>query len=172
MNLHDCDETGVQVVRLRFLGVENLHWVGPSWDGEDGSFIEILGELHGVQCRRRHNQLHVCAFLYRLRWTNTRSLFSVTETSTSSSQCMNTQAPPAYLLQQTKEDISVDCPLVSFIQHDNGVLAQFRVDQALSQQHTVCHVLDHGLRAGAVLKTDGVTHLEEKTVLLTLWRTN
>lgn len=67
-----------------------------------------------------------------------------------------------YLLEETKQDISVDCPLVGFIQHDNGVLAQLRVDQTLSQQHTVCHVLDHSLRAGAVLKTDSVTHLESK----------
>lgn len=83
-----------------------------------------------------------------------------------------TSAHPAYLLQQTKENISVDGPLVSFIQHDDRVLAQFRVDQALSQQHTVRHVLDDRLRAGAVLKTDGVTHLEEKRFLLTPWSLN
>ena len=50
MDLHDSDETGIQVVRLRLFGVENLHWVSSSWDGEDGRFIEILRELHGVQC--------------------------------------------------------------------------------------------------------------------------
>lgn len=67
MNLHDGDETGVQVVRLRFFGVENLHWEGSSRDGEDGRFKEILGEFDSIQCSRRHDQLHVFAFLYRLK---------------------------------------------------------------------------------------------------------
>ncbi len=67
MDLHHGDETGIQVVRLRFFGVENLHWEGSSWDGEDGSFKEILRELNGVQRRRRHDQLHVFTLLYRLK---------------------------------------------------------------------------------------------------------
>ena len=67
-----------------------------------------------------------------------------------------------YLLEEAEEHVSVDCPLVGLVQHDNGVLAQLRVYQALSQQHTVCHVLDHSLGAGAVLETDGVAHLEKK----------
>ncbi len=67
MDLHHGDETGIQVVCLRFFGVENLHWEGSSWDGEDGSFKEILGELDGIQCSRGHNQLHVFTFLDRLK---------------------------------------------------------------------------------------------------------
>lgn len=70
MNLHDSDETGIQVVSLRFFSVENLHWVGSSWDSEDGCFIEILRELHSVQSGRRDDQLHVCAFLYSLGQKN------------------------------------------------------------------------------------------------------
>lgn len=50
MNLHDCDETGIQVVCLRFFGVENLNRISSSRDGEDGRFIEILRELHSIQC--------------------------------------------------------------------------------------------------------------------------
>lgn len=42
MDLHYSDEAGVQVVRLGLFGVENLHWEGSPWDGEDGSFEEIL----------------------------------------------------------------------------------------------------------------------------------
>ena len=163
MNLHDCDETGVQVVRLRFFGVEDLHWVSSSWDCEDWRFVEILRELHSVQCGRRYNQLHVCAFLYSLRQTkrNTQYLFfSPIQKSLNEEAVVHV----AYLLKQTKEDVSVDRPLVSLIQHDDGVLAQFRVDQTLSQQHTVCHVLDHRLRAGAVLETDGVAHLQQNII--------
>lgn len=67
----------------------------------------------------------------------------------------------AYLLEETEQNISVDGSLVSFVQHDYGVLAQLGVDQTLPQQHTVCHVLDYRLRACAVLESDGVTHLQE-----------
>lgn len=81
MNLHDCDETGVQVVRLRFFGVEDLHWISSSWDGEDGRLVEILGELHSVQCGRRYDQLHVCAFLYSLRQTKKRLSISFSHPS-------------------------------------------------------------------------------------------
>ena len=69
MDLHACDETGVQVVRLRFFTVQNLHWESSAWDGEDGRFEEILRELHGVQSSRGHDQLHVFALLYRLKDT-------------------------------------------------------------------------------------------------------
>lgn len=67
MDLHDSDETGIQVVCLRFFGVEDLHWESSSWDGEDGSFKEILGEFDSIQCSRGHYQLHVFAFLDRLK---------------------------------------------------------------------------------------------------------
>lgn len=55
----------------------------------------------------------------------------------------------------------MDGPLVSFVQHDDGVLAELVVDQTLSQQHAVRHVLDDRLWAGAVLETDGVAHLRQ-----------
>lgn len=66
MDLHYSDETGIKVVSLRFFGIKNFYWVCSSWDGEDGCFIEILGELHSVQSSRCYDQLHVCAFLYSL----------------------------------------------------------------------------------------------------------
>ena len=66
MDLHDGDEAGVQVVRLGLLGVQHLHGVRPTGDGEDGRLVEILGELDGVQRGRRHDQLHVRAFLHSL----------------------------------------------------------------------------------------------------------
>ena len=36
MDLHHSDEGSIQVVRLRLLRVEDVHWVGAAWDGEDG----------------------------------------------------------------------------------------------------------------------------------------
>ena len=67
MNLHDSDQAGVQIVRLRFFGVKNLHWICSARDGENGGFVEILRELDGVQRSGCYNQLHVRALLYSLR---------------------------------------------------------------------------------------------------------
>ena len=66
MDLHDGDETGIQVVCLRLFAVENLHWESSSRDGEDGSFKEILGEFDGVQSCRGDDELQVFTFLHRL----------------------------------------------------------------------------------------------------------
>ena len=63
------------------------------------------------------------------------------------------------LFQQAEEDVGTDRPLVGLVQHDTAVAPHLGVDQRLSQQHTVRHVLDLGLGAGAVLETDGVAHL-------------
>ncbi|KAF3853914.1 hypothetical protein F7725_014602 [Dissostichus mawsoni] len=115
MDLHDSDETGIQVVRLRLFGVENLHW-------------------------SEKDKKHSASSLLMSTPKYPKRLYSHV----------------AYLLEQTKKHISVDCPLVSFVQHDDGVLAQLRIDETLSQQHTVRHVLDDRLRAGAVLETDAV----------------
>ena len=45
------------------------------------------------------------------------------------------------LFHQAKEYVSVDGPLVSLVQHDNRVLFEIWVNQTLSQEHTVRHVL-------------------------------
>ena len=58
----------------------------------------------------------------------------------------------------------MDGPLVGLVQHDDGVLTHVRIYQTFPLQHTMCHVLDHRLRAGAVLKTDGVAHLVCKRI--------
>lgn len=67
VDLHDRDQTGVQVVRLGFSGVQDLHGERSSRDGENGSFKEVLGELDGVQRGGRHDQLHVFTFLDGLK---------------------------------------------------------------------------------------------------------
>jgi hypothetical protein len=45
------------------------------------------------------------------------------------------------------------------IQDDDAVLLELVVQQALTQQHAVSHILDVRLWAGAVLETDGITNL-------------
>ena len=53
----------------------------------------------------------------------------------------------------------MDGPLVGLVQHDDVVGGQVAVDETLSEQHTLRHVLDLGLRARAVLETDRVANL-------------
>lgn len=65
-----------------------------------------------------------------------------------------------HLLEESEEHVGVDGSLVSLIEHDEGVLAHVGVEQTFSLQHSVGHVLDHRLGAGAVLKSNGVTHLK------------
>lgn len=65
-----------------------------------------------------------------------------------------------YLLQQSKEHICMYGPLMGFIQHDNGILGQIRIYEALPQQHPICHVFDDSLGAGAVFKSNGVANLD------------
>jgi len=50
---------------------------------------------------------------------------------------------------------------VRLIQHDEGVSSQIGVYKTLSQQHSVCHVLDVSLRTCTVFKTYGVAYLED-----------
>ena len=70
------------------------------------------------------------------------------------------------MLHETEENVCVDGSLVGLVQHDDLVLQQISVDQTLPQQHAVRHVLDLRLRAGAVLKADGVAHLgHDKTTV-------
>ena len=50
-------------------------------------------------------------------------------------------------------------PLVSLVQHDDGVLSHLPVNQVLPQQHAVCHVFDLRFRTCAVFKTNRVANL-------------
>ena len=43
MDLHDSNESSIQVVCLRLLGIENVHWMCAAWDGENG----LGGEMGG-----------------------------------------------------------------------------------------------------------------------------
>ena len=48
------------------------------------------------------------------------------------------------------------------VQHNDRVLADIWVDETLSLQHTIRHVLDARFRTRAVLKTDRVTNFLSK----------
>lgn len=39
VDLHDCNERGIQVVRLCLLRVEDINWMSPTRDGEDGLYM-------------------------------------------------------------------------------------------------------------------------------------
>lgn len=157
VDLHDRDQTGVQVVRLGFSGVQDLHGERSSRDGENGSFKEVLGELDSVQRGGRHDQLHVFTFLDGLK--ETRQTFA----GAGSGQLMGLRREPSHLLQEAEEHVGVDGPLVGFVQHDEGILAHVGVYQTFPLQHSVGHVLDHRLGTGAVLKANGVAHLTNPT---------
>lgn len=76
-----------------------------------------------------------------------------------------------YLFEQAKQHIGVNGPLVSLVQHNDGILAQVRVNQTLSQQHTICHVLDDCVWTCAVLKSDSVAHLckqDDPMIIITI----
>ena len=66
MDLHDGDQAGVQIICLGFLRVQYFHRVCPTWDGEDGRFVEVLRKLHCVQRGGGDDQLHVLPLLNRL----------------------------------------------------------------------------------------------------------
>ena len=53
---------------------------------------------------------------------------------------------------------------MSLVENDARVLAHVRIDESLSKQQTVGHVLDLGIRSSAVLESNGVTDvLSEST---------
>lgn len=63
-----------------------------------------------------------------------------------------------HLLQDTKEDISVEAPLMRLVHYDCRVHLQFRVIQALSEEHSICHVFDYGMAGRAILESDRIAH--------------
>ena len=73
-----------------------------------------------------------------------------------------------YRLQQTKQYVGVDGAFVSLIQHDDVVLCQISVDQALPKHHSLCHVFDFGLRTRTILETNRVPHLLAKFTIMGL----
>src|SRR6202023_498224 len=50
-----------------------------------------------------------------------------------------------------------------FIKKDDRILFHIRIEEAFSQEHTICHVLDFCFRAGTVLKSNGISHLSSQS---------
>ena len=67
-----------------------------------------------------------------------------------------------YLLEQPKEHVGVYSSLVGFVQHHDGVLLQVSIDEALSEEHAVCHVLYHCLLARHILKSNCIANLQSR----------
>ena len=67
MNLHNGDQRRVQVVSLRLLRVQYLDWVRPAGNCKDRRLKEILGELHGIERRRCHDQFEIWSLFHRLQ---------------------------------------------------------------------------------------------------------
>jgi hypothetical protein len=68
MDLKDGDEGGFEVVGLRLLGVESLHWESATGNGENWTTPEVGGEFGSVQCRRSTDQFEFGAAFAGL-WT-------------------------------------------------------------------------------------------------------
>jgi N-formylglutamate amidohydrolase len=64
------------------------------------------------------------------------------------------------LLYDTKQDIRVQRTLVSLIHDHATVVFKGPASQCLTQQHSVCHVLDLRFLGGAILKPYGISHLQ------------
>ena len=67
------------------------------------------------------------------------------------------------LLQEPKQDVRRQRPLVRLVQNHHAILAQRRIRHRLPQQHTVRRKLHLGLGPTAVLETNRVPHLLPKT---------
>lgn len=65
-----------------------------------------------------------------------------------------------YLLEDAEQDICVQRALMGFIHDDCRIVVQVAFPKGLTQQNAISHVLDDSLAAGAVLKSDGVSHLQ------------
>ena len=67
-----------------------------------------------------------------------------------------------HFLENSEQYIGVDGSLVGLVQHYATVLGQVPIYESLSQQHTVCHILNDCFAGGEVLKTNGVAHFFTK----------
>jgi hypothetical protein len=59
-------------------------------------------------------------------------------------------------LQDAKQHVCAQAPLVCLVHDHGGVALQVRVLQGLPQQDAICHVLQQSVLAGLILEADGV----------------
>ncbi|KRY55600.1 hypothetical protein T03_17706 [Trichinella britovi] len=134
VDLHDGDQRRVQIVGLRFAGVQHFDRKCASGYCENRRLVEVLGKFYRVQSGRSDNQLQLVG----------SSIFH-------------------RLLAQAEQHVGMYGPFVGFVEHDHRIGVQIRIQQALSQQHPVSHVFDVGVGTGAVFETDRVADLLAQT---------
>lgn len=59
MDLHDCDERGVEIVAFGLLRVQDFYRVGTAGDGEDGTLEEVFRELFSIERSGSDDNLQV-----------------------------------------------------------------------------------------------------------------
>jgi hypothetical protein len=63
MDLLDCYECSVQVIRFNGLGVQNLNLIVAARNSEDGTVVEVGTKLVGIKSSTGDNQSEVLSFL-------------------------------------------------------------------------------------------------------------
>jgi hypothetical protein len=61
MDLHDGDQRGIQVIALGLLRIEDLDRERSTGNGENGTAVEVLGELFGIEGGGSDDDLEVWA---------------------------------------------------------------------------------------------------------------
>lgn len=71
-----------------------------------------------------------------------------------------------YLFEKTKQDVCMDRTFMGFIQHYDSILSEIRINETLSQHHTICHVLYDSLWTCQIFKTYCITNLDKMNIKL------
>ena len=61
-------------------------------------------------------------------------------------------------LDETEEDVGVECSLVGFINDHDAVALQIGFGKKFSQQHAIGHVFDHSALRCTIFKTNAVAY--------------
>src|SRR5271156_4889062 len=59
MDLHDSNQSGIEIIRFWLPRIHDLNRVGPSRYGENRTLIEVLGELVSIQSRRCDDEFQI-----------------------------------------------------------------------------------------------------------------
>lgn len=66
---------------------------------------------------------------------------------------------PCHIFDKSKQDICMQSPLVSLINHETRVRLQIRLRQELPQQHTISHIFEHGAIWSTVFESNAIANL-------------
>lgn len=171
MDLHDSYVRCVQIVRLWLSKlvfhnispllisipcVENLNRKCSTRDRENRRLVEVLGEFDCVQSGTKMRnisfvktkfQIQRIIVIFLIRVNKDFGKFTIEYKFLPSNDKFELRSFLGSGFEQAKENVSVDGSFVGLIQHDQTVVGQIGVDQALAQQHAVRHVLDDSVLA-------------------------